>query len=213
MKHARTPTVILTAAAIVLLTGACGKKPRVPPPVAASPPAPEAPLPSLLEEADRSFADARYAEAARIYQRYLGTEAAGTERDRALFRLGMSYALSENSPQATRQAQGHLEALLMQYSRSPYAAEARFILDLLQELRSLRTGLRTKDSRIAALQSELEKARKSSPSEARQERDLQQDIERLQAEAREKDERIKQLAEELDRLKKIDMQRRTPRVP
>ena len=206
-------TLLLSAAAVLLVLSACGKKPRVQPPAAVSSPAPVALLPSVLEEADRYFAEAKYAESARAYQKYLSTETTGAERDRALFRLGMSHALSEESQQSLRQAQSQLEALLMQHSHSPYAAEAKFILGLLQEIRTARADLRARDNRIRSLQGELDRAKKADSGVTRQVRDLQQELQKLGAEAREKDDRIKHLSDELDQLKKIDMQRRTPRSP
>jgi predicted RNase H-like nuclease (RuvC/YqgF family) len=113
-----------------------------------------------------------------------------------------------------REAQAQLESLLMQYSRSPHAAEAKFIIGLLHEIRNLRTGLRARDDSIAALQVELNRSRKRGDTgESRRADALQQELEKLRAEAREKDERIKRLADELDRLKKIDMERRKPRAP
>ncbi|NWG13020.1 MAG: hypothetical protein HXY20_05735 [Acidobacteria bacterium] len=214
MNRTRLGTVLFSAAAIVLFMPACHKKPRVQPAVTLPPAVPAAPPSSLLEVADGQYAEARYAEAARTYRKYLDTDASATDRDRALFRLGMSHALSDHSPQSLREAQAQLESLLMQHSRSPHAAEARFIIELLQQTRDLRNGLRERDDRIADLQAELDGSRKGDdkeePTRARM---LQQELEKLRTEAREKDERIKRLVDELDRLKKIDMERRNPRVP
>ncbi len=214
MNRVNMRTVLVFVAVAVLLLPACQKRPRVQPSVAPPPPSPVSPRSSLLEVADGYYADARYAEAARTYRKYLETEASGTGRDRALFRLGMSYALSEKSPESTREAQAQLESLLMQYSRSPHAAEAKFIIGLLQEIRNLSTSLRERDERIAGLQVELNRStEKGDTDEPKLTHALQQELEKLRTEAHEKDERIKRLADELDRLKKIDLERRNPRVP
>ncbi len=214
MNRIRIGAVLLSAAAIVLFMSACNKKPRIQPVAVPPPPSPTSPPSSLLDVADEHYADGRYAEAAQTYTEYLETEASGAGRDRALFRLAMSCALSGKSPQAMSEAQAQLENLLMQYSRSPHAAEAKFIIGLLQEIRDFRSGLRERDSRIAGLEVELDRSReKADTNESRRTYDLQQELEKLRAEARDKDERIKRLADELDRLKKIDMERRNPRVP
>ncbi len=214
MNRIRLGSVLLSAAAIVLVISACQKKPRIQPAVAPPAPSPVSPPPSLLEVADGHYVDARYSEAAQAYRKYLETEESGAGRDRALFRLGMSYALAEGSPQSMREAQVQLESLLMQYSRSPHAAEAKLIIGLIQEIRDLRSHLRERDDRIASLQVELDQSKETvNTDEPRRAYDLQQELEKLRAEAREKDERVKRLADELDRLKKIDMERRNPRVP
>lgn len=204
----------MSAAAIVLFMSACNKKPRIQPVAVPPPPSPTSPPSSLLDVADEHYADGRYAEAAQTYTEYLETEASGAGRDRALFRLAMSCALSGKSPQAMSEAQAQLENLLMQYSRSPHAAEAKFIIGLLQEIRNLSTSLRERDERIAGLQVELNRStEKGDTDEPKLTHALQQELEKLRTEAHEKDERIKRLADELDRLKKIDLERRNPRVP
>jgi len=125
----------------------------IPPP--APPPSPTA----YFTDGEREFSTGKYLEAAQSYQKYLDLSL-DLNRDRALFRLGMSYALSSTSSLAFQLAQTHFENLIARFPASPYAAEARFVVGLMQEVLRLRADSREKDERIKRLATELDQLKK-----------------------------------------------------
>jgi len=133
-----------------------------PPPSMPSPIPPPAPPPSptaYFTDGEREFSTGKYLEAAQSYQKYLDLSL-DLNRDRALFRLGMSYALSSTSSLAFQLAQTHFENLIARFPASPYAAEARFVVGLMQEVLRLRADSREKDERIKRLATELDQLKK-----------------------------------------------------
>jgi TolA-binding protein len=134
-----------------------------PPPSLPSPKPPPAPPPSptvFFSDGEREFSDGNYLEAAQSYQKYLDLSSIDLNRDRALFRLAMSYALSSTSSLAFQLAQTHFENLVARYPSSPYAAEAKFVVGLMEETLKLRADSREKDERIKRLASELDRLKK-----------------------------------------------------
>lgn len=131
-----------------------------PPPEMPSPEPPPSRLPSptaFLSDGEREFSDGKYLDAAQCYQKYLDLSSLEVNRDRAMFRLAMSYALSSTSSLAFQLAQKHFENLMSRYPASPYAAEARFVVGLMQETLRLRADSKDKDERIKRLSGELDR--------------------------------------------------------
>lgn len=134
-----------------------------PPPSLPSPTPPPAPPPSptaYFSDGEREFSAGKYLEAAQSYQKYLDLASLDLNRDRALFRLAMSYALSSTSSLAFQLAQTHFENLIERYPTSPYAAEAKFVVGLMQELLKLRADSKEKDERLRRLATELDQLKK-----------------------------------------------------
>ncbi len=138
----------------------------VPPPPAPSLPSPTpppTPAPSstaYFSDAERDFSAGKYLEAAESYQRYLDLASLDSNKDKALFRLAMSYALSSSSSLAFQLAQTHFENLIARFPASPYSAEAKFVLGLMQELLKLRADAKDREERIRRLTSELDQLKK-----------------------------------------------------
>ena len=138
----------------------------VPPPPKPSVPSPtpsptRAPSPTAyLGDAEQDFSAGRYLEAAESYQKYLDLAPLDSNRDRALFRLAMSYALSSTSTLAFQLAQTHFENLIARFPSSPYSAEAKFVLGLMQDLVKLRADAKDKEERIRRLTTELDQLKK-----------------------------------------------------
>src|SRR5437867_10955608 len=88
----RAKRLAVVAVWTILACTACQKRARV-----AAPPTP-APPPAVaeLDTADRAFSTGAYDEAARSYENYLRTALDGSQRDLALFRLGLTYVLRSN---------------------------------------------------------------------------------------------------------------------
>jgi len=134
-----------------------------PPPSLPSPMPPPSPLPSptaYFSDGERDFFEGKYLEAAQSYQKHLDFSSLEINRDRAMFRLAMSYALSSTSSLAFQLAQTHFENLVSRYPASPYAAEARFVVGLMQEMLRLRADSKEKDERIRRLTTELDQLKK-----------------------------------------------------
>ena len=116
-----------------------------PPPVAAAP--------APLSEADRAFDGGAYEEAARLYENYLRTYTAGSQRDQALFRLGLSYVFRPGAAQDWTRASALFKQLTDEHPNSPLKPAASLIL-------SLRSDLRQRADRIRQLSAELDRLKK-----------------------------------------------------
>jgi TolA-binding protein len=120
-----------------------------------------APSPTAyFSDAERDFSAGKYLDAAESYQKYLDLTSLDSNRDRALFRLAMSYALSSTSSLAFQLAETHFENLISRFPASPYSAEAKFVVGLMQELLKLRADSKDKDERIKRLTTELDQLKK-----------------------------------------------------
>jgi tetratricopeptide (TPR) repeat protein len=141
---------------------ACHK--RVPitalPPAPSAPPAPS-PAAAALDEADNAFNAGRYDEATRGYENYFrltpSTGPAG-QRDQALFRLGLAYAL--RSAPDWQKASVALRQIMEGFPNSPYKAPANLILSLHSELDQLTANSQQRDQRIKQLTTELDRLKR-----------------------------------------------------
>lgn len=134
--------------------------PTPPPPT--PPPEPRAapPPPPTLVDADSYFAVARYAAASLSYSMYLTDNPDAKDRDRALFRLAVSQALSPSPTRGLRPAEATLEELVAQFPDSFYAVEGKLLLSLIRENRRLRGDAASKDETIKSLQEDLDRLKK-----------------------------------------------------
>lgn len=140
---------------IILAVSGCHK--RVP--VAATPSVPALPPPAVaaLDQADRAFIAGQYDAANRGYQDYLNLAPSGSRRDQALFRLGLTYALSENRGPDWQSATAAFNQLENEYPQSPFRPPATLILSLRSEIDQLNSNTRERDLRIRQLSTELER--------------------------------------------------------
>jgi hypothetical protein len=131
------------------------------PPVALPLPARPTPALAALEQADRSFSNGVYDEAARGYEDYLRLLPPGCPCDQELFRLGLSYVLRRSPNSDWERATAVLKQLVEEYPDSPFKAPANLILTLRTELdhRAANTAASTRqrDERIRQLNSELDR--------------------------------------------------------
>jgi TolA-binding protein len=191
---------------LCLLLGGCNKRPQkivvqpAPPPPGkvVSPPAPSPPKPapvpvrSSLDVGEESFEAGRYADAAVSYESYLAGRPDAQDRDKAVFKLGLAYALVDQSPEGISKAQDQFRTLVRLFPKSRYRSEAEYIL-------SLQTG-------IEKAQADLRKRSANARGKDERIRDMNEKL-------KERDEKIRQLTQELDRMKKIDLERRPSRQP
>jgi len=151
----RTNHVIAIAFSAVLVLSGCNK--RVP--IVALPPA-SAPNPAgaALDEAERAFNAGNYEAAGRAYDDYLRLYPAGTQRDQALFRLGLAYALRTNAD--WQRASSAFRQIVEGFPASPFKAPANLILSLHSELDQLNSGTQQRDQRIKQLTTELDRLKR-----------------------------------------------------
>lgn len=143
------PRLEIALLATVLLASACSRRP-------AGTPVPRPPSP--MELAEDHFDSGRYDEAAQQYERYVNQSPGAPDRDRAMFRAGLSRALS--GPESWPTARSLFERLVADYPRSPYAVEAGFVLRLRAELDSASAALADRDAQVKKLRSELERLKR-----------------------------------------------------
>src|SRR5881409_1406458 len=154
----RAKRLAVFAVATILACTACQKRARV-----AAPPAPvAAPPPAIaeLDSAERAFSAGGYDEAARFYENYLRTALDGSQRDLALFRLGLTYVLRANPAPDWQRATALWKQLITDHPNSLLKPAANLILSLHSELDQLSADTKTRDQRIRQLSTELERLKK-----------------------------------------------------
>ena len=129
----------------------------VPSPISGSLPTPAAP--PTLDQADLAFASGSYDEAIQAYEDYL-VSSSGDQRDQALFRLGISYALKKKPGSDWARATAYLKQLAMEYPESPLIPQATLILTLHSQTEQLAKDAKTRDQAMRQLSTELERLKK-----------------------------------------------------
>jgi hypothetical protein len=183
-------TLIILLLATVAIS--CHKRaPKTPAPV--SKPQPAATESKDFELGEAGYAAGNYDAAALSYEAYLKSGAA-KDQDKALFRLGLAYALQGETPPNLRQSQIALQQLMDQFPGSPYVPEAKLLMSLQGEIGRLADVLEAQQAEFNSLKSRR-----------------QAEIDGLKNTLKEQQAKIKSLTEELQRLRNIDMQRRPSR--
>jgi TolA-binding protein len=171
---------------MILLTSGCHKKFAVqpPPPIpettapttetapAPPPPAEIAPSPPVLPEpappskitnaktnldlGEVNFQAGRYVQAIRSLESYLKSSPKSDSRDKALFFLGLSYAMPAGSIRDLPKAEVTLKRLIAEFPRSQYKNQAEFILGLLTKIDTLQSDAKERDEKIKRLSEELQ---------------------------------------------------------
>lgn len=147
---------VICLGSVLALTGCHKRKIAAAPPPAVIPPAPVA----AIDEADRAFAAGNYDEAARGYDQYLRLSPSGHQRDQALFRLGLTYAIRSAPAPDWQRATTFLKQVIEEFPNSPWKAPANLILSLHSELEQISTDAKLRDQRIKQLSSELDRLKK-----------------------------------------------------
>src|SRR5436853_2594146 len=151
----RTNNIVAIAFSVVLALTGCQK--RVP---IVALPAPSAPDPAgaAFAEAERSFNAGNYEAASRAYESYLRVYPRAIQRDQALFRLGLSYALQTTAD--WQRASSAFRQIVEGFPASPFKAPANLILSLHSELDQLNSGTQQRDQRIKQLTTELDRLKR-----------------------------------------------------
>ena len=112
--------------------------------------------PVIFLEAERNFADGNYRRAAQSFEKFLYTFPKSPERERALFYLGFSLALSGEDKDLL-QTEIPLRRLISEFPKSSYRRQAEWILDLRTRIERLQSDVKERDERIRQLSEELRK--------------------------------------------------------
>ncbi len=125
---------------------------------------PEPLLPKNFRDGEASFQAGKYAESINFYEKYIQEDAVTQYRDVALFKLGLCYTLTcstaECRAKSMEKSQEQFRRLVSQFPKSPYAAEARSVLALQNDIGQLRADVKTQDEKIKKLTDELDRLKK-----------------------------------------------------
>jgi len=136
-----------------------------PPPTAPAQPAPVEPPPvpktiappSSFDLGELSFQQAKYAEAAGLYEAFLRDNPKSKDRDIALFNLGISRALAGDSSRNLIEAEAAFKRLISESPKSPYRGQAELILGFHAQIEKLKSDVKERDEKIKRLSEELQK--------------------------------------------------------
>jgi hypothetical protein len=173
---------------LILLLGACNKKvaPVIPqpqpvskpepPPVLRLPvpkawpdlplqpakiPAPPEPvIAASFHDAEINFEGGKYKEAIPAYDRYIREDPTTLYKAEAMFKLGMSYALSCSTPECRTAPVTQFKRLIAAFPKSTFSAQAQLILGLLNEIERLKGDVKARDEKLTKLTDELERLKK-----------------------------------------------------
>jgi len=112
--------------------------------------------PVIFLEAERNFAEGNYRRASQSFEKFLYTFPKAPERERALFYLGFSLALSGEDKDLL-QTEAALRRLISEFPKSSYRRQAEWILDLRARIERLQSDVKERDERIRQLSEELRK--------------------------------------------------------
>ena len=113
--------------------------------------------PDHFQTAEVHFQAGDYGRAAEFYQLYLEGDLGAADRARALFHLGLVYALPASPLQDLERAKTLLQQIGTFFPESPEAAQAEFIVELLTRQELLQSDLSRSRSRIEQLSEALER--------------------------------------------------------
>ncbi len=157
MRSNRIAQSILVLSFAIALAG-CNK--RVPVAALPPPPPPASPVASPLDQADRAFTAGNYDDAARSYESYVRASSSSKERDRALFHLGLTYALRPGPGGDWTRAAANFKQLVDEYPNSLYKPAANLILSLRADLDQTADDHKQRDQSLKQLTTELDRLKK-----------------------------------------------------
>ena len=91
------------------------------------------------------------------FESYLGSNPKSENRDQALFLMGLSRALADNSSRNQRLSETAFKQLISEFPDSSYRKQAEYILDLKIRIERLRTYVGERNEIIEELSEELKK--------------------------------------------------------
>jgi len=106
---------------------------------------------------EANFQAGNYRQAVRFFEDFLNANPKSKNRDQALFHLGLSHALANDSSRDLRQTEVVLKRLITEFPSSPYKNQAEFILGLQAQIEKLRSDVKDREDKIKRLSEELQK--------------------------------------------------------
>jgi len=103
------------------------------------------------------FHQGNYPEAIEDYKAHLDDEHQAGLKDRALYYLGLSYALSTGPARNLAGAKTSLSRIVKEFPESDYRSQAELILRLIARSDQLTSGLKAREAKIRELQDELDR--------------------------------------------------------
>jgi tetratricopeptide (TPR) repeat protein len=134
--------------------------PELPLPPSRLPTPPEPPIPKSFRDGQTNFQSGRYAEAVRLYEKYIREDPTTQYKDEALFKLGMAHALLCSASECRTRAVAQFKRLVSLFPKSPYSAEAQFILSLQNDIEKTKADAKAREEKINRLTDELERLKK-----------------------------------------------------
>jgi tetratricopeptide (TPR) repeat protein len=130
-------------------------KPSIPSSLDPASPVKSIPPLTRLDIGDLYFRQGKYPRAIQEYEAGLKSNPQSESKDRILFNIGLSYALSSRSDRNLSGAKTTLKKLITEFSGSLYKSQAELILGLIAQVEQLNLDVKTRDSKIDRLQEEL----------------------------------------------------------
>jgi outer membrane protein assembly factor BamD (BamD/ComL family) len=113
-------------------------------------------MPNFFEMAELNFLSGDYKQASKAFETFLKTAPKSKDHDQALFHLGLSRALANDSSRDLRQAFIAFRRLIAEFPHSPYRGQAEFIIGLQGQIEKLRADVKERDEKIKKLGDELQ---------------------------------------------------------
>jgi TolA-binding protein len=134
--------------------------PEPPEPAPEETPAPEpgeAAEPTLLEVGTAQFQAGDYALASQSLEAFLLEHPKSPDREHALYLLGLSRAVAQDSGRDLVQAEAALRRLIAEFPQSAYRRQAEYVLRLHARIERLTAEAGEREERIRRLEEELER--------------------------------------------------------
>ena len=106
---------------------------------------------------EASFRAGNYGEAALYFDAFVSISRESEKRDRALFLMGLSYALAGDSARNQRQSEAAFKQLIAEFPKSPYKQEVEYILELRKQIETLKANVKESSETAKELGEELKK--------------------------------------------------------
>lgn len=136
--------VFVLLAVSLFLSGCAGKKAKVS----------QQPSPSAFELAEKNYLAGNYTAAIEAYEQAL-QENDRQDRQSALFRLAVSYALRNSSPEDLAKSKSLFDLLIREYPSTPLADQAKLLSSSVQMVRELNASRRQNEEHLQRLSNQV----------------------------------------------------------
>jgi TolA-binding protein len=110
---------------------------------------------SRLEAGETYFKAGNYRQAIQSLEGFIRDNPKSSRRNQALFYLGLSRALANDSSRDLTKAETAFKRLITEFPKSQYRSQVEFILGLQAQIERLKSDVKERDDRIKQLSDEL----------------------------------------------------------